>query len=309
MFTDGTTIYSYGHHFMAGARHVRPDGSVFFFINWNKDYSVSTRQHMSYIDDATHGMERLYLDNPEHAHRYYELDDKTLFKNAMKTEHMSALMKAKDWYEEAMTHRAGTQVQGYKMREANKWVDRANAIQKFCKLGKRIVPHYELSEEMQRKVREKERIKHQKEREAIKDWLTGKKDTYPRTSRPYLRLKMEQTVRAGEGDCRIYGEALMIQTTWGIKSIPYDVVKCVIPYAERCYKEQVGMEMYDAIDKINNVMQTYAKEQQVTMCWRLDKITSKGVIKFGCHHIPLKMAQRIQAQAKEMRSCSVSATS
>lgn len=305
MFTDGTTIYSHGHHFMAGARETRPDGSVFFFINWNNDYSVSTRQHMSHIDSAIHGMERLYVNNPEHAHNYYGYADKKLFKNYMRGEHDECLSRAKGWYDQAMKHRVGSQVQGYKMGQANMWVGRANAIQKFCKLGKRIVPDYVISEEMERMVREKERIKQQKEREAIKDWLAGKKDTYPRTSRPYLRLKMEQTVRAVEGYSRRYGEALMIQTTWGIKSVPYDVVKCVIPYAEKCKQEGVGMEMYDEIDKINNVMQIYAKEQQVSMHWRLDKITNKGVIKFGCHHIPLKMAQRIQQQAKELRGVTV----
>ena len=309
-FTDSGCLYSYGYHYMVGAR-IEGKKETYYLMNSNGS-SPSTERQKSHARNAVTGSTTFYVNDPSSistAIGRKESDPNckmtaALLKNELKREYKERLKDAQEAYEDSLSRRSGSNVQEWGLVRANSLVGEANHLAKFFKLGYRMKPDYELNEAdmLLIKEREKRHKAAQKaafdkaervEREHLKKWLAGE-DIIParRTSRPYLRVIMQEGRR-------------MLESTWGIKNIPYDVVKAVIPWAQASKDDGLPMLHQDKND-VDSAMQVYASEQGVKFDWRLTSIDEKGTIRFGCHFIPLKMAKAIQTVAEGLLHTEVS---
>jgi len=317
----GIKIYSYGHHYVAAYRYGVGDTSVVFM---NDDsYSPSTQRHLSHIYGACWNQNVFHVKDPDalqfDSSLYYgnklSKAERTHRRVLHKKNYEGMLEKAKECHIDACKRRNGSGIQATMLHDANHWVSEANRYSNFFKLGYKDKPDYELDPNMKEKLDKARKLelarqkraaaKREREaREKLKSWLNGEDVSLygvPRTQRPYIRVIQKNIRVQVTGQPPELVERFVIETSWGVRDIPYDVVKAVIPWAERCVEEGVSMTMTDEIDKINRAMQVYAREQGVNFGWRLDEITHKGVIRFGCHAIPLKAAKAIQTTVKEAR--------
>ena len=66
-YFDGTSIYSYGYHFMI-AEHVQNNEGVKAVLFTERTYSVTTSKHLSVVRQAANHLNLIYCYNPENSH-------------------------------------------------------------------------------------------------------------------------------------------------------------------------------------------------------------------------------------------------
>lgn len=255
MFYEGTTIYSYGHHFPIARIVETEEGPVVLMTT--ESYSVSTAKHITYTRRAVSHMKVFEVRNPQDTPGHDALDYLSRIvdrlekaKRARKYGDMH-LREAMGLIEEAKEYIRVFKVEGF---EDFNWEPDA-IVEGVREAAARR------AEEQNRARIEREAERRRKYREeawpALKAWLRGE--------RPPAAAHMRYTTRPLP---RIIEDR--VETTWGA-SVPLEVAKTLYWLAVKCrreHREFVPTRTIQAGD------------------FRLSSIKPNGDLVVGCHDIP-----------------------
>jgi hypothetical protein len=279
MFFEGRSIYSYGTHFEIARLMERKHNGETVCLFTEREYSVTTSGHKSIVRQAL---------NSDIVFNVVEMTDGTVRGDKWssihaKEAHRKNLANMLEQYEEALVKHARARKYDY-TELAENWLLQAKKYTQYFKCTSMLPSKYDwvkddakfqeacteieqLAHEAADRREEAERREAERNKEAVQDWLVGKRQSIIglNTRTHYLR------VREGQ-----------IETSLGVK-VPMREARVLFQFVVGCMRKQEAW---------------VSNGQTMTIGgWSVNRIEANGTLRAGCHLIKFEQQEYVAKQA------------